>query len=221
MAAHKFYAWERATFEWACNIEVTPGNREIMVQALAARYGLGRIRVEFTTRGGGWAHGDYKITLPRDQFPCSLAVIVHEVAHIYDHRRGGKGHGKSFRTALIKIMAETKYDMPKLISDVVTVRSERDEAMAKAAAREQAAAQRRADAKAKRGTREFKMERLRARIKRLDSRMKRLATIRKSAERSLRAYERAAALAAQHLEDGVKAVAKEIVEQAAKERVPS
>lgn len=191
MAHLKVYEWERQTFPWAQRIEIIPKLREPVARLIARQQGIFLRGVQLTKLGGGHAWFN-EIALPRPDYRCSLGIIMHEIAHCVDGQKyGGNGHRATFKRALIKVYCETKQDAKHLLRNAKLQADERDREAKANLERLWAQSKRRADAAAYRKTREYKMDRLRERIKKLDTRMKRLATIRKSAERSLRAYERA------------------------------
>lgn len=196
MARLKAYAWENAhpSFQWARRIRIVPALRRHVAFAVARAVGVKLLRVGLTKRGPcsgeAWLS---EINLSAPQYRLDLATIIHEVAHLVDHQKlgGGRGHTGTFKTALIKVYSEIGVNRKEVLraaqAELMRLRWLSHKLMRKTVAQ----AQRQAEAAAYRKTRAFKMDRLRQRLARLDSRLKRLTTIRKSAARSLAAYERA------------------------------
>ena len=199
MAWLKIYEWERAKFPemWATN--VVPEHRAPLTEMIAASYGF-HVNVRLTKRGGGsfhrWVSGWASsrggtrggvIKLPFPSKPCSLGVIVHELAHGLNWaEHDGTGHTGMFKHCLIKLAVEVppRYDrefLPKLLAKD----KEREAVVVKDMQRREAKEAREVAQRAKRKTYEFKRARLEAQIKRLESRQKRVATMLYRANRRL------------------------------------
>lgn len=108
----KIYKWERRQFPWQWNVDIKLEHRVVLAAALAKHWKLGWVEVRLSTRGGGFAHnGTFNsvIQLPTSKYSCPLAIIVHELAHVYDYRNfKGNGHRASFKRSLIKLMCEVR-----------------------------------------------------------------------------------------------------------------
>lgn len=191
------YRWEREKFPWAHRVQVLPKYRIGIAQALLKQFADTRARVELSTRGNGRAWGTSLIALPGYAYPCNLALIIHEVAHIRAACLGSKGHDAIFKKALIKVHVETRTMrlLPKMFAEIRKELAEQENRTRKDTERLARHLDRKLAQKALRKTRAYKMERLRERVKRLEAKAKRTDTALKSARRSLAAYERAEQLA--------------------------
>lgn len=191
------YRWEREKFPWHYRVNILPQYRAEVTRELALAFGLKHVYVQLTTRGGGWANtGNGQIRLPsRAVRRCSLAMIVHEIAHHYDKKHyGGNGHRASFKKSLIKLLVEVRtYRM--LIPVFAKIRRDavdRAAANAKATVAYSKKLQREADFAARKKTTAYKLEKVQARAAILRTRIKRLTTALKKAERQAKALERRA-----------------------------
>lgn len=199
------YRWEWKEFAWAWGIEVKPQYRVPLTIRLAKHYGLTLLgRVRLVTRGRGFEHSGVgflgkqsAIDLPAWGYPCKLGLILHEIAHAYDHQKlDGRGHTGTFKRALIKVQVETRTMrvLPRMFAEIRAELAEQEARSRRRVELEARSAERRLAGKAFRKTRAHKMDQLRKRIKRLESKAKRTDTLLKSARRSLAAYERAESL---------------------------
>jgi len=193
----KIYTWEEERFPWQHTVMIRPDLRVALTQSLARAWGItkGDILVELTTRGHGRAFLSAfrcHIALPGPKYRCSLALIVHEIAHVYDwvffkH----KGHDKTFKKALIKLMVEVRA-MKMLAPILAGIRREQSYATTRwrrrilaDQERSRRAAAAREEAQSPRG----RLERAQEAAKRLRTRAKRLATALRKAEGRVRRLE--------------------------------
>ena len=116
----KIYGWEHKTFSDMYDVHFLPTVREQMIRALAAHFQITLRDIEFVNQRNGMSYSrQARIKLPRKGCPVGLAV--HELAHLYDWQKNGKdGHRKTFRKALIKLMVETKYELPRISKCIST-----------------------------------------------------------------------------------------------------
>jgi hypothetical protein len=116
----KIYGWEHRQFRDMYDMHLIPATREQVIHALAKHFGIKLSRVEFVTYKNGVAYSKMGlIQLPRKT--CPVGLVVHELAHVYDWQKNGKdGHRKTFRQALIKLMVETKYELPRISKCIST-----------------------------------------------------------------------------------------------------
>lgn len=198
MSYLKIYQWERQAFPWQHGVYIKPQWRRRLTLALAKHWGLGRITVHENKRGGGRAwvrQNDAIIALPRPdrRWSCSLALIVHELAHVYDYRNyGGNGHRASFKKSVIKLYVEVRAYrlLPPIFAQMrredAEAKARADQAMATATKR----ALRTEMVKQVKKTVPYKLQQVQARQKRLRTRIKRLQTALKKADRQARALEK-------------------------------
>ncbi len=116
----KIYAWEHRTFREMYDIHFLPAVREQMIRALAQHFQITLRDIEFVNQRNGMAYSrQARIKLPRKT--CPVGLVVHELAHLYDWQKNGKdGHRKTFKKALIKLMVETKYELPRILKCTLT-----------------------------------------------------------------------------------------------------
>ena len=134
MAATKVYEWERKTFPWHQKIWIKPDHRIALTRALAKHWGIGLGgTVTMVTRGGGHAIYDSvqfsflrdSIKLPKEEYRCSLALILHELAHHYNHQKlKGDNHGAKFKQSVIKLFIEVR--VMKLLPPIFAMLREKD-----------------------------------------------------------------------------------------------
>jgi len=188
------YDWEREKFPWHQRVDIKPEFRVGLTAALAKAFGLRGIYASLETNGSGRAfvHRGL-IVLPKSKYRCSLAMVVHEVAHHYDYKvYGGSGHRASFKKSLIKLFVEVRaYRMlppifAALRAEQAASKARAQKACAVAVARATRLDERRREARSPAG----KLKRAQERAKRLRTRIKRLTTALKKAERQARALER-------------------------------
>jgi hypothetical protein len=204
MGADKVYAWEHRQFKWHYAVKIAYEHRRRVAIELAKKFGIKDLRVDLDTRGGGRAFVmQRRIRLPSWRHPCSLGLILHEIAHVWDWiHLEGNGHRASFKKAMIKLAIETRA-MRYLPPIFAQIRLEEAARLAQArkgwdrSRRAQEAAQRAVDRRLalreRKKTPEWRLEHARARIKALGTRIKRLQTAQRKAERQARALERVVA----------------------------
>lgn len=201
MGADKVYAWEHRQFKWHYAVKIAYEHRRRVATDLAKRFGIKDLRVDLDRRGGGEAFVmQRRIRLPTWRHECSLGLILHEIAHVWDWiHLEGNGHRASFKKSMIKLAIETRA-LRYLVPIYAQIRAEEAARLAQIrngharAQRAQDAAQRAVDRrlalKERRKTPEWRLEQARARDKALGTRIKRLQTAQKKAQRQVRALER-------------------------------
>lgn len=204
MSADKCYAWEHEKFPWHYRIRIAPEHRWAVATELSKRFGIKDMRVQLDRRGGGEAFVmERRIRLPSHRYGCSLGLILHEIAHVYDWiHYEGNGHRASFKKAMIKLSIETRM-YRHLIPIYAKIRQERAEVMKRRVAQSERsqrviaaadrAAQRKIALKAEKKTPEYRLASAKARSKALATRIKRLVTAQRKADRQVRALERVVA----------------------------
>jgi len=204
MSADKTYSWEKGQFKWHFGIQIKPEDRWRVATELAKRFGIKDLRVMLDRRGGGSAYVmERRIRLPTHRYSCSLGLIIHEIAHVYDWvHYEGNGHRASFKKAMIKLSIETRM-YRYLIPIYAQIRKERAESRAaynarversqRAMAAADRAVGRKIALKAEKKTPEYRLASAKARSKTLATRIKRLQTAQKKADRQVRALERVVA----------------------------
>lgn len=204
MGADKVYAWEHRQFKWHYAVKIAYEHRRRVAVDLARRFGIRDLRVDLDTRGGGRAFVmQRRIRLPSWRHDCSLGLILHEIAHVYDWiHLEGNGHRASFKKCMIKLSIETRAMryLPPIFAQIRVEEAARLTQVRKGYARAQRAqdaAQRAVDRrlalKERRKTPEWRLEQARARDKALGTRIKRLLTAQRKAQRQARALERVVA----------------------------
>ena len=193
------YRWEKEQFHWHWRVEIRPEYRVRLTQILGRRWGLGHVSVVLRTRGGGSAHSAKtwsQIALPAPRHPCSLGLILHELAHVHDFKNfGGNGHRATFKKSLIKLFVEVRSFRVMPVA-FWQIRLERHRALVEAskASRAAQAASRRlqrvGEAREAANSPAGRLKRVQARAKRLRTRIKRLQTALAKAERQARRLER-------------------------------
>jgi hypothetical protein len=201
MSADKTYEWEQKKFPWHFRVLIKPEHRWFVATELAKRFGIKDLRVQLDHRGGGLAYVmERRIRLPSSKYRCSLGLMLHEIAHVYDWTRyEGNGHRASFKKAMIKLCVEVRV-MRMLPPIYARIREDRAQMLGRIMAqndrsqRAMLTAQRAVDRakalKVQKKTPEYRLERARARAKALRTRIKRLQTALKKAERQERALGR-------------------------------
>ena len=190
----KIYDWEHKQWPRENRTRVRYEFRDEIAYKLAAAFGVTRHTVSLDRRGddlGQFLPMDNRIRLPNYRHECSLGIIYHEVSHALNYQQtGNRGHQKTFKKTLIKVYVEAPQHLPRIIAEIIAKRKRAQARWGCRAAAQTRAAERRVALKTYRKSREGKMTRLEQRLRKLDTRIKRLTTIRKSAARSLAAYQR-------------------------------
>lgn len=192
------YEWERNKFSDERNIEILPQYRIPITKAILKHYGLNS-QVALTTKGGGLASYRWnQISLGRPGYPCCLGTIYHEVAHMMNKsEHDERGHTGTFKKCLIKVYIEMKYELPRILERINReMETERAKSI-KVVEKVIAVAEKKADAKAYRKTRAYKIEKRVRQIAKLEKKLKTISTRLKSAKRSLASLQRAETSASQ------------------------
>lgn len=198
MSYLQIYTWEHETFPWFQRIKIRPEYRHIIARKIAHHFKIICRYVELNTRGGGLAHGT-TIQLPNVNKSCSLGLIIHELAHLYDYQvNENSGHQKTFKKVLIKLYCELNRELVKQICDHAreTVIQEKLH-LQKEAEKQMCLAQKKREQITFRRSRYYKIQMLQKRVKRLERRFKGIQTRLKTATRALNlqmrldAYEKA------------------------------
>lgn len=116
----KVYQWEEKTFPWQQKVNITPNLRREVTLRLAASLGIKVIEVETTLRGrdrGRAWPSVRRIALPTRLHNCSLGIILHELAHLWNYQlHQNRGHRLTWKRTLIKTYVESrKYLKPTLL----------------------------------------------------------------------------------------------------------
>lgn len=194
----KIYGWEEDQFPWQHTVMIRPDLRVGLTQALARAWGMtkGSIPVDLSTRGNGSAFlSAYgcRIALPGPRYRCSLALIVHELAHVYDWVTfKHSGHDKTFKKALIKLMVEVR-TMKMLVPILADIRRDQSYGAARWQKRilaDQERSRKAQEARDRAASPQGRLERVQALIKRLQARQKRAERALAKARRRERALQR-------------------------------
>ena len=211
MSYLKIYGWEKKQFPWHYNVMIKPEHRSALTYRLAAHWKkIGWIEVYMDKRGGGHArNGTFNsaIHLPSYRHKCSLALIIHEIAHVYDYRVfGGNGHRATFKKSLIKLMCEVKTMriLPPIFAAIRDNKDRKFRAMEKSiVSRERKVKSReraREKARLKREDPSQKLLKAKARVSRLAAKTRRAKIALRKARREAAALERLSRASQQHVE---------------------
>lgn len=114
----KIYEWEHQQFRDLYDIRLLPHVQDQVVRALAKFFDVKINKLEFTTRYNGKAYCFLGIIqLPRKG--CSVGLALHELSHLFDFQKfNHRGHTGTFRKSLIKLMCETRFELPRVLKAV-------------------------------------------------------------------------------------------------------
>jgi hypothetical protein len=204
MAAFKTYRWEKQTFQWHYRINILEKYRKPLTFALATHFGirLREVQLRCKRAESGKCFQDWQmIRLPRPELKCSLGIIIHELAHLYDYQvYQHTGHQGSFRKSVIKLYVESKGIMTKTL-DKVRAEIQNEEKLSHRITQKVIKKNERSLLKKQlRKTPQHKIERLRKRIKKLETRLKRTQTLLKKAKKTLIRQEKKATPGGQPVE---------------------
>lgn len=114
----KIYEWEHQQFKDLYDIRLLPQVQDKVVRALAKVFGVAINKLEFCTRYNGKAY-TYKGIIQLPRIGCSVGLALHEIAHLYDWQKfNHRGHTGTFKKSLIKLMCESRYELPKVLKAV-------------------------------------------------------------------------------------------------------
>lgn len=190
------WKWEQTTFPKQYKIEIKPAFRIRLIKKLGAMFGVHRIEVSLNCSDGrGWCRKTFwgqQVSLPRETAKCSLAVIIHELAHAYSNTNESEAvhHDKRFRRNLIKIMVESWKMLPGIFREIRNEQAAATEAMNAKATSEIRKAERKAQINQERKGYPYRIAKVQERIKRLERKKKSIETRLKSARRSLSVLQR-------------------------------
>lgn len=196
MSAYETYKWERETFPNQHQIMIQPQYRIALTAKLASAF---KIRgVDTLLRCGserGWCRKTFwgwQIVLPRYNEKCSLATIIHELSHAFadQNEKISAHHSKKFKTALIKLIVESKKMLPSIFREIRHEQELEKLKLESVMQKEIIKAKKSVVIKEFKKSREYRIVKLKERIKRLERKQKSIGTRLKSAKRSLGMLER-------------------------------
>lgn len=185
MAYLQAYREEHEKYPTEQKIKLSARMAALVTDALARLHGLKLLAIKTESRTVGHAY-NYGVNLPANH--CTLGLVLHELAHVYNHQRyHGDGHTGTFKNALGILYHHSRPNYKRILLNA-KAQIDKENAEYRAQAERMAEREKRRNEKMqalaeKKSSRVYRIEHLTKRIAKLQSRRKRIETMIRTALR--------------------------------------